>query len=121
MATQSVSPETPNTEPKRCPDIRDILIDPTSCEDETDPEVLERTRCAAQYTFDATVDGLRAIGNLIFHTKAYGTEPIDDQMLDLGWFLQEMATLAKYTHEIESAASYQQRKLDIAKARGGLS
>jgi hypothetical protein len=122
MATTSVSPESNNASDLRvCPGFLDILFEPTACEDETDPAQLERIRAAAEYTFNATIDGLRAIGNLLFHCKAYSTEPIDDQMLDIGWFIQEMSTLTRRTHEIESAATYQLRKLEIAKARGGRS
>lgn len=117
MAHESVSPGN-ETEPKGgCPNILDLLRDPIACEDETDPERLERIRYGAECTFNATIDGLRAVGNLIFHCATYTNEPIDDQLQDIGWFIQEMSLLARRTQEIESAASHQQRKLEVEKAR----
>jgi hypothetical protein len=106
---------------KRCPNIRDLMIGSYDCEQETDVEQLERYRYGAECTFTAVIGGIGAIGNLIFHCSAYTKETIDDQLTAIGWLIQELAEIASHTQEIESAASYQQRKLEIAKARGGRS
>jgi hypothetical protein len=97
-------------------------MDPISCEDETDPEVLDRTSRAAETTLAAVHAGIGAIGNIIWHCAAHTKEPIEEHHLQsAAWLLQELATLADLAHEIESAAEYQQRKLEIAKARRGRS